>query len=162
VTRKAIKAGQDALISLGNSPFFRFSFLKESTSHIYHYFSSIKLCQALLQPHQITFTMAIDSDSVGFIQTEQGNQDDQTKDSGSSRSIGPGDVISLDQVDLALAAKMNLVNDVSLFRQMPSQPTDDCRTIDRIGFTRYHAKLFFSEWIWVRMATEQNQLIAKY
>ncbi|KAJ6028896.1 membrane transporter [Penicillium canescens] len=71
--------------------------------------------------------MAIDSYSVGVIQTEQGNQDEQTKDSGSSRSIGPGDVISLDQVDLALAAKMNLVND----------------TIDRIGFTRYHAKLFF-------------------
>jgi hypothetical protein len=117
VTRKAIKAGQDALISLGNSPFFRFIFLKESTSHIYHYFSSIQLCQALLQSHQITFTMAIDSDSVGFIQTEQGNQDEQTKDSGSSRSIGPGDVILLDQVDLALAAKMNLVNDVSLFRQ---------------------------------------------
>jgi hypothetical protein len=77
--------------------------------------------------------MAIDSDSVGVIQTAQGNQDKQTKDSGSSRSIGPGDVISLDQVDLALAAKMNLVNDVSLFRQMPSQPTDYCRQLIESG-----------------------------
>ncbi|KAJ5761747.1 membrane transporter [Penicillium nucicola] len=68
--------------------------------------------------------MAIQSDSVGAIQPEARREDEPTKD---SSSIGQGDVISLDQVDLALAAKMNLVND----------------TIDTIGFTRYHAKLFF-------------------
>jgi hypothetical protein len=63
--------------------------------------------------------MAIDSDNVEVIQTEQWNQDEQTKDSG---SIGLGDVISLDQVDQALAAKMNLVNNVRLSRQMACQP----------------------------------------
>jgi hypothetical protein len=72
--------------------------------------------------------MAIDSDSVGVVRTEQqGNHDEPTKDSG---SIAPGDVISLDQVDLALAAKMNLVNEVRLFRKKSHlTPTDSCRQL---------------------------------
>ncbi|KKA20327.1 Uncharacterized protein T310_5655, partial [Rasamsonia emersonii CBS 393.64] len=49
------------------------------------------------------------------------------KDEEALSQVHEGDLISLDQVDSALALKMRLVNDA----------------IDKLGFTTYHVKLFF-------------------
>ncbi|CAG8082831.1 unnamed protein product [Penicillium salamii] len=68
--------------------------------------------------------MAIDSDSVGVSHIENGVDQVANKD---PAPTGPGDVMSLDNVDQALSAKMHYVNNA----------------IDTIGFTHYHTKLFF-------------------
>ncbi len=55
------------------------------------------------------------------------------------------DLVSLSQVDRALAAKMNLVNDVStVYSQISSiEILSSSQAIDELGFTGYHWKLFF-------------------
>lgn len=55
--------------------------------------------------------MAIDSDSVGVSHIENGVDQVANKD---PAPTGPGDVMSLDNVDQALSAKMHYVNNVSL------------------------------------------------
>lgn len=54
--------------------------------------------------------MAIDSEGVGISQVENVEHDMPTKE---PAPTGPGDVMSLDNVDRALSAKMHYVNDVS-------------------------------------------------
>jgi hypothetical protein len=88
--------------------------------------------------------MASKLEEVGESQLSERDHGKQMMDSGSSQAGTGPDVVSMEGVDQALMAKMDLVNDVchsqrnlSLNSCLPRQ------AIDRIGFTPYHTKLFF-------------------
>lgn len=61
--------------------------------------------------------MATKIGKMGGAQTEEESQD-MTAVASSSALAGSDDMLSLGQVDQALATKMHLVNDVSLFKRI--------------------------------------------
>lgn len=74
---------------------------------------------------------------------QQAKKDDGHDDLRSIRS-DENDLLKGEIIDRVLAAKMNLVNDVSDggFLEDRAQRADCGQAIDEIGFTPYHGKLF--------------------